>query len=260
MPIPKLSLRAFLAGLLVIAFVAGVGLLALTAPGDEEAAVADQSSESVDTTATPEPVETTSIPYVNETVPPATEAPAPTEPSGPTAEEQAAAAKQAADKAAADKAAADKAAADKKAADKAAADKKAADKAAADKRAAADKKAAEEREALRVLYLAQQEAAQSEENASGIPDPSYWDRMARCETGGNWSMTGPSYSGGVGFYNKTWDAWGGREFADKAGNATREQQIIVANRVATQGWQGPKFFVEPVGYSGWGCVKTIGYP
>ena len=35
----------------------------------------------------------------------------------------------------------------------------------------------------------------------GIPPDSYWDRMAACETGGNWSMTGPRYSGGVGFYN-----------------------------------------------------------
>jgi hypothetical protein len=95
---------------------------------------------------------------------------------------------------------------------------------------------------------------------AGIPPDSYWDRMAACETGGNWSMTGSRYSGGVGFYNGTWDAWGGREFAPLAGQATREEQIIVANRVATQGYHGPRGYVAPVGYSGWGCTATVGYP
>jgi len=95
---------------------------------------------------------------------------------------------------------------------------------------------------------------------AGIPPDSYWDRMAACETGGNWSMTGPRYSGGVGFYNGTWDAWGGREFAPLAGQATREEQIIVANRVATQGYHGPRGYVAPVGYSGWGCTASVGYP
>jgi hypothetical protein len=35
----------------------------------------------------------------------------------------------------------------------------------------------------------------------------FWDRVARCETGGNWHMRGSTYSGGVGFYNSTWTAW-----------------------------------------------------
>ena len=48
-----------------------------------------------------------------------------------------------------------------------------------------------------------------------------WDRIAVCETGGNWSMTGSSYSGGVGFANSTWSAFGGQEFASNAGDATR---------------------------------------
>ncbi len=92
---------------------------------------------------------------------------------------------------------------------------------------------------------------------AGVPDDSYWDRMAACETGGNWSMTGSRFSGGVGFANTTWDAWGGREFAPLAGQATRDQQIVVANRVATQGYGN----VAPVGYSGWGCAKhSVGYP
>jgi multidrug efflux pump subunit AcrA (membrane-fusion protein) len=111
---------------------------------------------------------------------------------------------------------------------------------------------------LAALAAAATEAQRAEQ--VGVPADEYWDRMAYCETGGDWGMTGSRYSGGVGFYNGTWDAWGGREFAQLAGQATREQQIIVANRVATQGYQGPRGFVDPVGYSGWGCVKKIGYP
>jgi hypothetical protein len=102
--------------------------------------------------------------------------------------------------------------------------------------------AAEEEAALQALAQAQREAE------SGIPD-SFWDRMAQCETGGNWSMVGSRYSGGLGFYNGTWDSFGGREFAARAGQATREQQIIVANRVA-----------DGVGLSGWGCLGHVGRP
>jgi hypothetical protein len=74
-------------------------------------------------------------------------------------------------------------------------------------------------------------------------------------------MSGSRFSGGVGFYNGTWDAWGGREFAPLAGQATRDQQIEVANRIATQGWIRPDGgYVAPVGYSGWGCTRSVGYP
>ncbi len=92
--------------------------------------------------------------------------------------------------------------------------------------------------------------------APGLPPDSYWDAMARCETGGNWQMTGPRFSGGVGFANTTWKAYGGLEFAPNAGAATRNQQIVVANRVATQGYGA----VRAVGYSAWGCTSHVGYP
>ncbi|MEO6467557.1 MAG: transglycosylase family protein [Acidimicrobiia bacterium] len=69
-----------------------------------------------------------------------------------------------------------------------------------------------------------------------------WDGIAQCETGGNWRMQGSSFSGGVGFYNGTWTGFGGRQFAPNAGMATREQQIVVAERVYAR-----------FGLSGWGC-------
>jgi LysM repeat protein len=65
-----------------------------------------------------------------------------------------------------------------------------------------------------------------------------WDRLARCESGGDWaSNTGNGYYGGLQFAPGTWRAFGGRQFARRADLATRPQQIAVAERVlAEQGW------------------------
>ena len=59
--------------------------------------------------------------------------------------------------------------------------------------------------------------------------------MAQCESGGNWATnTGNGYSGGLQFSASTWAAYGG---TGSAANATREQQIAVAEQVqASQGW------------------------
>lgn len=64
-----------------------------------------------------------------------------------------------------------------------------------------------------------------------------WDQVARCESGGNWSInTGNGYLGSLQFTQSTWAAHGGGEFAPSAQLASREQQIAVGERVlATQG-------------------------
>ena len=64
-----------------------------------------------------------------------------------------------------------------------------------------------------------------------------WDRVAGCESGGNWGInTGNGYRGGLQFSQGTWAAHGGGEFAPTANQATREQQIAVGERVlASQG-------------------------
>jgi resuscitation-promoting factor RpfA len=66
---------------------------------------------------------------------------------------------------------------------------------------------------------------------------SEWDRVAGCESGGNWAInTGNGYHGGLQFTQGTWAAHGGGQFAASAEGASREQQIAVAERVlATQG-------------------------
>ncbi|GAB2503603.1 Resuscitation-promoting factor Rpf2 precursor [Corynebacterium atrinae] len=73
--------------------------------------------------------------------------------------------------------------------------------------------------------------------ASAAPD-SDWDRLAQCEAGGNWQInSGNGYHGGLQFSPATWRAYGGAEFAPYAYQATREQQIAVAERtLAGQGW------------------------
>jgi LysM repeat protein len=62
-----------------------------------------------------------------------------------------------------------------------------------------------------------------------------WDRLAQCESGGNWGInTGNGYSGGLQFSPGTWAANGG---SGSAHNASRAEQIRVAERVrASQGW------------------------
>jgi hypothetical protein len=64
---------------------------------------------------------------------------------------------------------------------------------------------------------------------------SKWDRLAQCESGGNWAAdTANGFSGGLQFTRSTWRAYGGQ---GEAQTATRAEQITVAERVlADQGW------------------------
>lgn len=77
----------------------------------------------------------------------------------------------------------------------------------------------------------------------------HWDELARCESGGRWDTIDANpdgYDGGLGIYVGTWRAFGGTEFAPRAGYATREQQIVVGMRIqAALGW-------DP-----WGCANNV---
>ena len=63
-----------------------------------------------------------------------------------------------------------------------------------------------------------------------------WDRLAQCESGGNWSInTGNGFYGGVQFHPVTWKAMGGS--TEYAHQASKAEQIQVAEKVlAVQGW------------------------
>lgn len=73
--------------------------------------------------------------------------------------------------------------------------------------------------------------------ANAAPD-SAWDKLAQCESSGNWAInTGNGFSGGLQFTPSTWRAFGGAAFAPVAHQASREEQIVVAEKVlAGQGW------------------------
>ncbi|MYR06630.1 transglycosylase [Gordonia sp. SID5947] len=59
-----------------------------------------------------------------------------------------------------------------------------------------------------------------------------WNQVAQCESGGNWAInTGNGYQGGLQFSQSTWAGHGGTQFAPSADQATKEQQIVVAERV-----------------------------
>lgn len=65
-----------------------------------------------------------------------------------------------------------------------------------------------------------------------------WDRVAACESSGNWHInTGNGYFGGLQFTQSTWEAYGGLKYASRADRATKAQQIAVAERVLAG--QGP---------------------
>ncbi|HSI99368.1 MAG TPA: transglycosylase family protein [Patescibacteria group bacterium] len=66
-----------------------------------------------------------------------------------------------------------------------------------------------------------------------------WDDLAKCESGGNWAInTGNGYYGGLQFSYATWHGYDGGDFAEYPHEATRAEQIIVAERLhAARGFQ-----------------------
>lgn len=85
---------------------------------------------------------------------------------------------------------------------------------------------------------AERVSSNSGKSAPAVSNGSVWDRLAQCESGGNWSInTGNGYRGGLQFSSSTWRAYGGGKYAPYADQATREQQIDIAKKVqAGQGW------------------------
>jgi hypothetical protein len=92
---------------------------------------------------------------------------------------------------------------------------------------------------------ARQQSAPAARGASGVN----WDKVARCESGGQWSHGQVhnrfgTFSGGLMIMNSAWRNFGGTAFAPYAGAASKAQQIIVAERIAARvgaarAWQCP---------------------
>ncbi|WP_319019219.1 transglycosylase family protein [Glutamicibacter sp. JL.03c] len=78
---------------------------------------------------------------------------------------------------------------------------------------------------------------------------STWDKLAQCESGGNWSInTGNGYYGGLQFSLSTWKAFGGSGMPNQASKA---EQIRIATKVqAAQGWGAWPACTAKLGISG----------
>ena len=74
-------------------------------------------------------------------------------------------------------------------------------------------------------------------SASAGGSQAQFERLAQCESGGNWSInTGNGYYGGLQFSSSTWTAYGGAGYAPRADLAPKAAQIAVAEKVlAAQG-------------------------
>jgi hypothetical protein len=76
-----------------------------------------------------------------------------------------------------------------------------------------------------------------------------WDRLAQCESGGNWATnTGNGYYGGLQFSLGTWRAYGGSGLPS---NASRATQIAIATKIRNASG----------GYGAWpACAASLGLP
>ncbi|MFI1419436.1 transglycosylase family protein [Streptomyces sp. NPDC020731] len=71
--------------------------------------------------------------------------------------------------------------------------------------------------------------------SASAADGATWDRVAECESGGSWSQnTGNGYYGGLQLTQDDWENYGGLDYATSADQASRGQQIAVAERILAQ--------------------------
>lgn len=78
-----------------------------------------------------------------------------------------------------------------------------------------------------------------------------WDAIAHCESGNNWSInTGNGYYGGLQFSSGTWAAYGGHSYAPQANQASRDEQIAIAEKVLVGQGIGAWPVCGKYGYSG----------
>lgn len=81
--------------------------------------------------------------------------------------------------------------------------------------------------------------------APSVEDGSVWDRIAQCESGGNWSInTGNGYYGGLQFSAATWRSVGGPGLPHEH---SREVQIKYA-----------KILQQRAGWGQWSCAAKVG--
>ena len=84
-----------------------------------------------------------------------------------------------------------------------------------------------------------------------------WDAIAQCESGGNWAInTGNGFYGGLQFTESTWLGYGGGSYAKYANQATRAEQIAIAEKVLAGQGIGAWPVCGPRGYTSGGSYTT----
>jgi len=85
--------------------------------------------------------------------------------------------------------------------------------------------------------------------APGLADSSVWDALAQCESGGNWAInTGNGLYGGLQLDRGAWLSNGGAAYAPLPSYATRQQQILIAEKMRADR-----------GFSPWSsCARKLG--
>lgn len=77
--------------------------------------------------------------------------------------------------------------------------------------------------------------------------PARWEDIAWCESGRQWDLRATNstgtYGGGLMIRDNVWREYGGREFATTADQASKAQQIHVAERI-----------LDDVGWQAWDCA------
>lgn len=104
----------------------------------------------------------------------------------------------------------------------------------------------QEQERLQAAVRAAQTAAQQPQQAAATPGGSVWDRLAQCESGGNWHInTGNGFYGGLQFHPTSWRGVGGTGLPHEA---SREEQIFRAQQLQ-----------QVQGFGAWpGCARRLG--
>ncbi|WP_431681004.1 transglycosylase family protein [Kitasatospora sp. KL5] len=86
-----------------------------------------------------------------------------------------------------------------------------------------------------------------------------WDKVADCESSGNWAInTGNGYYGGLQFSRSTWLSYGGGQYAAYPHQATKQQQILIGEKVLAGQGQGAWPTCGPK--AGLGSDHTDPYP
>ena len=100
-----------------------------------------------------------------------------------------------------------------------------------------------------VVLVGTKEPEPEDEPIDDSVDGGVWDRLAQCESGGDWSTnTGNGYYGGLQFSVGTWQAFGGSGYPHENSKA---EQIRIAEKVRDN--RG--------GYGDWpACARSLGLP